>query len=166
MLLLGAVALWGSSRLTWFAALRDAGVRGTVLDTRTGAQEEGALVPLAVLALAGVAGMVATGGWLRRVLGAVLALAGAAACWLALSGLRLGGYPDGVPAGETLTGRALAALGGLLVLIGGVVGTKSARRMPRLGARYSAPGAKMVARDPDTQLWEALSDGEDPTTGR
>src|SRR4051794_40195117 len=80
-LLLGAAALWGSSRLVWSATSHDAGVRGVVLDLQTGAEHSGALVPLAVLALAGVAGMVATGGWPRRVLGVVLALAGLAACW-------------------------------------------------------------------------------------
>src|SRR5205814_5449903 len=47
VLLLAALALWGTSRLTWFAEYRDGGVRGTVLYRETGAQHAGALVPLA-----------------------------------------------------------------------------------------------------------------------
>ncbi|WP_245976419.1 Trp biosynthesis-associated membrane protein [Amycolatopsis palatopharyngis] len=164
-LLLGAAALWGASRLVWFAEERDAGVRGVVLDTATGAQRAGALVPLAVLAVAGVAGMVATGGWPRRILGVVLGLAGLAACWLAVDGLRTSGYPEEAPVVEMFAGRGLAAAGGVLVLLGATLGVLKAARMPRLGARYSAPQRKTVARDPDTELWQALSEGEDPTSG-
>ncbi|KAA9152918.1 Trp biosynthesis-associated membrane protein [Amycolatopsis acidicola] len=162
-LLLGAAALWGSSRLVWSATLRDAGVRGMVLDKQTGAEHSGALVPLAVLALAGVAGMIATGGWPRRVLGVVLALAGLAACWVAVDGFSFGGYPAGAPVGAIYTGRGLALLGGILVILGGLLATRKAGSMPRLGAKYSAPGERKKARDPDTELWEALSEGEDPT---
>ncbi|WP_216208274.1 Trp biosynthesis-associated membrane protein [Amycolatopsis aidingensis] len=168
-LLLGAAALWGASRLTWFAEHRAAGVRGTVLHTETGAQAAGALVPLAVLALAGVAGMVATGGWPRRVLGGALVLAGLAACWVAVNGLRTDGYPDGVPGAEIAeiyAGHGLAACGGLLVVVAGVLGLRGATRMPRMGAKYSAPAAKRSAVEHDYDLWDALSDGRDPTAGR
>ncbi|WP_307849658.1 Trp biosynthesis-associated membrane protein [Qaidamihabitans albus] len=163
-LLLGAAALWGSARLTWTAEEVEAGVRGTVLRTETGAERSGALVPLAVLALAGVAGMVATGGWPRRLLGGVLVAAGLAACWVALSALRFGGYPEAAPVGEIYAGHGLALLGGALVAGGGLLGLRRAGRMPRLGAKYSAPGTQRVRRDPDTEMWDALSDGEDPTT--
>ncbi|WP_092532178.1 Trp biosynthesis-associated membrane protein [Amycolatopsis arida] len=165
-LALGAAALWGASRLTWLAEPRAAGVRGTVLHTEDGAQAAVALVPLAVLALAGVAGMVATGGWPRRLLGAVLVLAGLAAAWIAVDGARTSGYPAGAPVGEMLAAHGLALVGGLLVAAGGALGLRWAGRMPRLGARYSAPGAKHRPADSDAHLWEALSDGEDPTIGR
>lgn len=163
---LGSAALWGASRLVWSAHQRDAGVRGVVLDTQTGAQVSPALVPLALLVLAGVAGVIATGGLLRRVLGVVLTAAGIAACWAAVNGARFGGYPAGTPVTEIVTGRALAALAGILVITGGLVTLKCAVTMPRLGARYSVPSVKKPARDEDTELWEALSDGEDPTTER
>ena len=81
-------------------------------------------------------------------------------------GVRFGGYAAGLPVAEMLIGRGLAVLAGILVIVGGLAGIKGASRMPRLGARYSAPGAKRTARDPDTELWEALTDGEDPTAGR
>ncbi|HKS48753.1 MAG TPA: Trp biosynthesis-associated membrane protein [Amycolatopsis sp.] len=165
-LLLGAAALWGASHLVWSAHTRDAGVRGIVLETRTGAEISGALIPLALLALAGVAGMIATGGWPRRALGAVLAIAGLAACWVAVDGMRWSGYPAGAPLAQILAGRGLAAFGGILVTVGGLLAVKRAANMPRLGARYSAPSVKKTARDSDAELWEALSEGDDPTTDR
>ncbi|TNC23934.1 Trp biosynthesis-associated membrane protein [Amycolatopsis alkalitolerans] len=162
-LLLGAAALWGGSRLVWSAQQRDGGVRGMLLETQTGAQHSGALVPLAVLAVAGVAGAVATGGWPRRVLGVVLAVAGLWACWIAVDGVSFSGFPPGAPVWQMFLGRALTLLAGILVLLGGLIATKRAGAMPRLGARYAAPSVKKTARDPDTELWEALSEGEDPT---
>lgn len=162
-LFLGAAALWGASRLVWSAQPRDGGVRGTLLETQTGAQHSGALVPLALLAVAGVAGAVATGGWPRRVLGGILAVAGVWACWVAVDGVSFGGFPAGAPVWQLFTGRGLALLGGILVLLGGLSALKHAGAMPRLGARYAAPSAQKTARDPDTELWEALSEGEDPT---
>lgn len=165
-LLLGAALLWGSSRLVWTAQTRDAGVRGIVLDTQTGAQVAGALIPLAVLALAGVAGMVATAGWARRVLAVVLLVAGVGACWVGVDDVRWHGYPAGAPVAQIFAGRGLALLAGILVVVAAVIALRHARVMPRLGARYSAPSVKKPARDPDAELWEALSEGEDPTTDR
>ncbi|MCR6488170.1 Trp biosynthesis-associated membrane protein [Amycolatopsis sp. OK19-0408] len=165
-LLLGALALWGASRLTWFAEFRDGGVRGTVLHSETGEQRSTALVPLALLALAGVAGLVATGGWMRRVLGVVLALAGVAAVWSGVAGVKFSGWADGLPVTEMLLGRGLAVLGGILVAAGGLAAVKGAGKAARLGAKYAAPATRKKVRDPDAELWEALSEGEDPTAAR
>lgn len=164
-LLLGALALWGSSRMVWFAEFRDEGVRGTVLYTEPGEQRATALVPLALLALAGVAGAVATGGWLRRVLGVVLVLAGAAGVWSGVDGIKFGGFAPGLPGTEIVLGHLIAALGGILVALGGLAAIKWAGAARKLGARYAAPGAKAARKDPDTELWEALSEGDDPTDG-
>ncbi|MGA6166783.1 Trp biosynthesis-associated membrane protein [Amycolatopsis magusensis] len=153
---LGALALWGASRLTWFERPRS-DLPGVPPQVVTGADHLPALVPLAVLVAAGVAGLVATSGWARRVVALVLAGTGLAACLVVL--LNLGGGPR-------LAGWGLAVLGGLLVLAGGGLGVREAGRLPRLGAKYSAPGGKRPARDADTELWDALSDGRDPTTGR
>ncbi|SFW90366.1 Trp biosynthesis-associated membrane protein [Amycolatopsis australiensis] len=165
-LLLGALALWGASRLTWYAEFRDGGVRGTLLHRETGEERATALVPLALLALAGVAGTVATGGWARRVLGIVLALAGAAAVWTGVDGVRFTGWVAGLPVTQMLLGRGLAVLGGILVAAGGLAAVKGAGTAARLGTRYAAPATRKKARDPDAELWEALSEGEDPTDGR
>ncbi|OXM48104.1 Trp biosynthesis-associated membrane protein [Amycolatopsis alba] len=166
-LLLGAVALWGSSQLVWFAEFRDGGVRGTIVYTEIGSTRAIALIPLALLALAGTAGLIATGGWPRRVLGVVLAVAGAAAVWIGVADGPFTGFADGLPVAQMLGARGLAILGGILVAAGGLAAIKGAGRMPRLGAKYAAPGAKKrAAKDPETELWEALSEGEDPTATR
>ncbi|MER6765521.1 MULTISPECIES: Trp biosynthesis-associated membrane protein [Amycolatopsis] len=164
-LLLGALALWGASRMVWFAEFRDEGVRGTVLYTEPGEQRSTALVPLAILALAGVAGAIATGGWLRRALGIVLVLAGAAGVWSGVDGIEFGGFAPGLPGTEIVLGHLIAVLGGILVALGGLAAIKWAGAARKLGARYAAPGAKAARKDPDTELWEALSEGDDPTDG-
>ncbi|MFI5609807.1 Trp biosynthesis-associated membrane protein [Amycolatopsis sp. NPDC051903] len=165
-LLLGALALWGAAKLAWYAEFRDEGVLGVKLYTEDGEQRATALVPLALLALAGVAGVIATGGWARRLLGVVLALAGLAGVWTGVNGVKFSGWASGLPVAELLLGRGLAVLGGILLVVAGLVAVKGAGSARRLGARYAAPGAKRARRDPDTELWEALSEGEDPTAGR
>jgi len=156
-LLLSAITLWGSSRLAWV----ELSPGGTI----TGADLAGWLLPLAVLALAAVAATVALPGLARRALGTGLAVAGAIALWLILSGSPYDAYqPVGRPE-RTLTGPAMAVVGGLLLLAAGALLVWRGHRMPRLGAKYSAPGAKPRATDPDDEMWRALSEGEDPTSG-
>ncbi|MGH3519984.1 MAG: Trp biosynthesis-associated membrane protein [Haloechinothrix sp.] len=154
-LLLGAAAVWVSSRMAWVLTVEDAGVRGLVEVAETGAQRAPALVPLALLALAGIAGMVATGGWARRALSALLAFAGVAVCVVTMTSL-IGG--------ELRPGHGLGLFGGLLVITGGAIGFRAARTMPRLGARYANPRPGKAATGSDNDLWNALSEGEDPTT--
>ncbi len=167
-LLLAAIALWGSSRLTW-AEMTAAG-RPTV--ELTGADVAGWLVPVAVLALAAVAAVLALPGVVRRVLAVGLVAAGLLVVWFSLDG---GAYEAGrftyQPLSEaqsdpqrTLIGPATAIAGALLLLTAGALLLLRGHRMPRLGAKYSAPGGKPPAEDPDDDLWRALSDGEDPTS--
>ena len=159
---LAALALWGSSRLAWSTGTRQVpGTGATATVTRTGA-EVAPLVGLALLALAGLAAAVATGGWPRRVVGGVLTAGGLTAIAYAF------GYTD--PAGGFTAGRWLAVAGGALLLGAGLTLVTLSGRLPRLGARYRAPGA---ARGPDAEdgetaqadMWDALSLGKDPTTG-
>lgn len=154
-LALGAALLWCGSRLTWTVEESLSPLPGSTPDTRTGAEQVGSLVPMAVLALAGIAGMVATRGWPRRLFGAVLVCVGAAACVVAVTGTLSGGIRFA---------HGLVLVGGLLVACGGVVGLSYASRLPSMGGRYAAPGQRRVTRDPETELWESLSEGEDPTT--
>ncbi|WP_318295521.1 Trp biosynthesis-associated membrane protein, partial [Streptomyces griseoaurantiacus] len=72
LLVLAAGALWGSSRLAWTALVEERPGGAVTVALREGDEHSPALVPLALLALAGIAAVVATGGWVRRVLGALL----------------------------------------------------------------------------------------------
>ncbi|MQA63081.1 MAG: hypothetical protein GEU86_16675 [Actinophytocola sp.] len=166
--LAGAVALWGASKLAWSWASFDGGVRGILEETVLGSERAPALVPLALLAVAGIAGLIATSGWARRVLCLVLLVAGAAACVVtgvdvaAVAGDRGGADGSGIQ-----PGHGLALLGGLLVAAGGALGARAADRLPKLGERYDNPAAKaetVPAADTDEDLWNALSEGEDPTS--
>lgn len=177
VLLLGVAAavLAGSSAAVWLRPSFDTAFRGQVAVAVTGGEWQPALVPLALLALAGVAGALATGGWVRRVVGGLLAAAGV---WAVLLGVlpQFGVGPGAarhavsqVPTGGTLSEvviepwTLLASLGGLLLVGGGLLLVLRARAMPRLGARYSAPGTARRAPDPERRLWEALDSGDDPT---
>lgn len=135
-LLLGAsAALWGSSRLPWAG------------------DAPAALVPLALLALAGIAGVLATSGWARRAVGVVIVLAGVAASWTGVDG----GFGHGFWA------RLVALLAALALVVAGVVLVRSGHRMPKLGGSYQTPAAARGSETPDKELWRALSEGQDPT---
>jgi len=173
-----AAVLWGSSRLTWLTATWDTSLRGRVDASATGAATEPVLVPWALLALAAIAGLLATSGWGRRVVGALLVVAG---LWVVLQGA--GGLappaPGALPAVAQVPGRPvgvdvavagpiLAAIGGLLLGGVGLLMVLAAPVLPRLGARYDAPTEKRPPTadrrpDPDQQLWKALDEGRDPT---
>jgi uncharacterized membrane protein (TIGR02234 family) len=176
-LLLAALALWGASRGTWLTATWDVPVRGRVVTTALGADVEPVLGAWAVLALAAIGGLLATSGWGRRVVGAIVALAGIWALVRAVTGL-VGSDPSALPAAARQPGRldalqvtavwpVLAAVGGLLLVATGVLVALRAGRMPRLGARYDAPAGRGPGGSDDDErgLWEALDAGEDPTVG-
>lgn len=135
--------LWGASAVVWEPG---AG--------RTGAEVAPSLTGVALLALAGVAGVLATGGVGRRIVGGLLAAAGAVQTVAALVTLAGAGTPAPL----------LAVAGGALLVAAGVLVVVREPRLPRLGARYAAPGAaRRRPADPDRAAWEALDAGEDPT---
>ncbi|GGP49327.1 Trp biosynthesis-associated membrane protein [Saccharothrix coeruleofusca] len=150
LLLLGAVALWGASAMTW---VRGADGRPSSTAALTGGQAAPALVPLALLCAAAIAAVVALGGWVRRLLGVVVLGAGAATAAVTLG------------AEGALAARGVALLGALLVLgAGGLLVVRGAA-MPKLGGGYQTPGAAKRSADPDRELWNALERGDDPTEG-
>jgi hypothetical protein len=146
LLLAASAALWGSSRLAW-------------ADGLTGVEKVPALIPLALLYLAGIAGVLATSGWLRRVVGALLALAGVAAGFVAVDGA----FDQGATSGTGLLARGLALVAGLAVVGAGVLLVRSGHRMPRLGAKYETPSAAKADQTGEKELWSALTEGKDPT---
>ncbi|WP_214369043.1 Trp biosynthesis-associated membrane protein [Pseudonocardia sp. H11422] len=180
-LLAGALALWGSSRLTWFSATVATATRGEVELAATGADLEAAPAGLALLAVAAVAAAVAVSGIARRVLGGVIVLAGVAAAVVTLTRLSnppsaeqlasLGDVSLGsdraatmasVPVGVT-PAPWLGVVGSVLLLAAGAALLVGERGLPRLGGRYAAPGARRPAVDPDRAAWQELDAGRDPT---
>ena len=129
MLLLGAAAvLWGAS-----------------------------LNAVALLALAGLVGMFAVGCWARRVLGAIVVLAGGFVGWQATAAA--GPW-------NLFSGRGLAVLGGVLLLAAGLLVVRHATRLPTMGAKDQLADAEHRSGDPHRDMWDDLSQGEDPTGER
>lgn len=178
LLVAAAAVLWGSSRATWVSQVVE-GLTGPRTSTADGASAEPILVPWALLCLAAVGGLVATAGWGRRVVGTLVAVAG---LWAVLRGatglvapaaqaLPVGARPGDrpLPAEAVVAGPLLGVLGALLMLAAGLLAVRWAAVLPRMGARYDAPGTdrtaadRRPAADPDRALWEALDEGHDPT---
>lgn len=175
-LVAAACLLWAGSVAVWFRVTPP----GRPPVELTGAEVSGAPGAVALLALAGVAGLVATAGPLRRALGALLAAAGAATAVVvvraaladpfaagatvtlppgtAADGLR--GLPvTGTPASLlTVAGTALLLAVGLFVLV-------RAPRLASLGARYGSAAQRRTEADPDRAAWQELDEGRDPTIG-
>jgi Tryptophan-associated transmembrane protein (Trp_oprn_chp) len=145
-LLGAAAALWVSSRLDWSEGL-------------TGGEKVSALVPLALLYLAGIAGVLATSGWPRRIVGLLLAVAGVATGYLAFDGVS--GQAGG--SGTGLLARGLALVAAVAVVGAGVLLVRSGHRMPRLGTKYETPAAAKADQTGEKELWRALTEGNDPT---
>lgn len=186
-----AALLWGTSALTWYAVRAAVPGRGEQVVTFVGGQVTPLLAGVALLALAGVAAVVATAGMARRLIGVLLALAGGAVATVALLGAAAApfatdrpaaalpqvppGASGGTDAGGTDTGALrgqptditaaplLGVAGGVLLLATGVVVLVREPRLPRFGARYAAPGQRRVEVDPDRAAWQDLDAGRDPT---
>ncbi|GAA3196707.1 Trp biosynthesis-associated membrane protein [Nonomuraea roseoviolacea] len=142
----------------------------------TGGELAPVLTPLALAGLAGVVAALASKGFARRVVGALLTLCGLGAglaTWLAVAG-------DG-PAGwlrehDALRGLgkfswdvvaawpALAGLGAALMVAGGVFAAVRGPRWAGMSDRYErAPAAGRAETAGDRALWDALDRGDDPT---
>lgn len=171
-LLAAAVALWGASRLRWIDVPPGSTVDGRLVEELTGSDVVAWTVPLALVALAAVAAAIALPPAVRRVLGVLLVVAGIVAVTLAFgTGVEdvtwtapAPGYEDvgGAPT-RALWGPASAVLGGLLLVVSGAVLVWRADALPRMGARYRAPGSRQAPSAGEQDMWKALSDGDDPT---
>lgn len=132
------------------------------------------------VALAGLAGILATRGIGRRIVGGIVAIAGGAAATTALT-VGLSGADAVILAVRARTGVAPSAeaialtpwwlpamLAGLVVLIAGGLTLVRGPRWSTLSSRYERGGAASgQARGEGSDAaatWDALDRGEDPTT--
>lgn len=162
----------GASALTWYTVTP----AGRAPVGFTGAQVSPSLAGFALVALAGVAALVATGGIVRRIVAGLLAVAGAVVAWTGVVALTrtaytLGGLPADLPPAATSSPPALditaapwlAVAGGIVLVAVGTVVALREPRLSRLGSRYAAPAARRVEVDPDRAAWQDLDAGRDPT---
>jgi uncharacterized membrane protein (TIGR02234 family) len=168
LLALAALLLWVSSLMTWSWTQHSDPLTGVVTTKLNGSEREAALVPLALLALALIAAVVATGGLVRRIAGGVVFLVGVGTVWLAFDGVGeiFAQHPAAYPFATISAGHGVAVLAGLAVTLAGVLLVRSGHRMPRLGAKYQAPAQARRVSDPDRELWQQLDAGSDPTASQ
>ena len=154
----------------------------------SGSQTTGVPSALALVGLAAAVAVFAVRGFGRRLVGALLALAGAGAAAVSIGAATGSAALDhraaaAVGLSQATVGQVshaawpwLAALGGVLLLLAGVLVITRGRDWPGMSSRYEAPtGRRVVApgaaakRTAGTEpsspndLWKALDRGEDPT---
>jgi uncharacterized membrane protein (TIGR02234 family) len=164
-LLVGAGLLWASSKLAWSWSVEVTPLHGKVVNALDGDTQAPALIPLALLSLAAIAATLATRGWVRRIVGGLVVLAGLGMIVVAFTQLAgvFGAHPNGYPLSQIVLAHVLALLAGGVVAAAGMLIVRGAESLPGLGANYETPAGGKRKRDPDDELWRALSDGEDPT---
>lgn len=181
---LGAALAAIAAGLTWWSADFSDPLTGPETITASGSSVASELVPVALVALAGLGAALATHGLLRRIVGAVLLVGGALVA--VRCGLALGAAPaslvDDLPRPADPVGAArlsplgpvLGMVGGLLIAVAGglIVAGRGARPM---SARYEAPGVSgsvrpgrragsaASAQAAPEDWWKALDAGSDPT---
>lgn len=189
LLAVAAAALWGSSRLTWVTVTSADGLTEPRTDELNGGVWFGALTPLALVLLAAIAAVLATRGWIRRLVGVLVALIAAVTAVPALALLTgSGATTQRAAALAELPGRAevqelVTASGPALLALAGALAAFAAglllARMPagakQLSGKYDAPATRKAAATravqegvaggplPERVLWDALDAGADPT---
>ncbi|MEV1171025.1 Trp biosynthesis-associated membrane protein [Nonomuraea sp. NPDC049784] len=168
---LGCVLVLFAASRTWVRLLEAGGVGAP-----TGGELSPVLTPVALAGLAGIVAVLATKGAGRRVVGALIALCGAGAAagtWTALSGDTVTALlrernvlrgAAGLPWEITPLWPAVAAVGAVLMIAGGIVAVVRGGKWAGMSARYdrTAGKARVQAKD-DRALWDALDRGDDPT---
>jgi uncharacterized membrane protein (TIGR02234 family) len=130
---------------------------------------------LGLAALACLAALIATRGMVRRAAGALLAAAGAAIAIAAATSVGRA-HVAAVAAAHSLgTARvprvalaafpwwAVAAAGGLVIVVTGMLAVWRGTRWPGMSSRYDRPGGSRRAADDPAMTWDALDRGADPT---
>ena len=177
LLAAGAVALFAVTRAWAAATVRTPGLPTDQVSV-SGVDAAPILAGLAVVIVAAALGVVAAGGWLRQLVGLLIAAVAGFAALRALT-LNAGGAAfrralQDSPAyigGSGTTAPAhggpwpwLAALAFASASVLGIVVAMRGRGWPRMSARYEreAPPAAEPAED---DLWRAQDQGHDPTVG-
>lgn len=168
--LLGSAALLFAAGQPWARVVLDHGVGApTSQQELTGGDVAGALTGLGLVGLAGVAGLIAARGGLRRLVDLVVLAAGTSAAVIAILGTARDRIADVATAAAPGTAATVvdqtawpwvAVAGAVVLAVGGVLAAAGATVGGSLSARHEAPTAsRSAAADP----WAALDRGEDPT---
>lgn len=171
LLVLGAALAWWATSASW--AIGEQELLGDTSGQYADAVAQqslsaAALAPAAaampIVVFAGLAGVIGSRRWVRRVIGAVICLAGGILMWSGFSTATTleVGDPIPPPAGGVIVSVAiaypvLAAVAGVAVTVSGLLVVTRGAQWPSLGANYE----RSTNRPRDA--WEALDAGIDPT---
>jgi uncharacterized membrane protein (TIGR02234 family) len=188
LLVLSALALWVASRMAWVDVTSFDGLGQPKSTTLNGATWSTALVPLALVALAGAVAALAVRGWVLRLVGGLVAVATVGMGYL---GIGLWVIRDVAVRAADLAqipvvalidtqrhhaGAVLTLVAAVCALAGAVLLVRSAATTGTGGAKtagkYLAPAAKREAARQESRdqgmsermIWDALDEGRDPTT--
>lgn len=181
LLAVGAIALFAVTRVWATATVRTPGVPTDQVEA-SGADAAPVLVALSIVVIAAALAVVASGGWVRQIVGLVVATVAAWAAVQALS-VDVAGAPmaralldspanlgaahpvANVSVWPVVAGLAfaVAAVLGVLVVVFGRQWPRMAKRYDRQSAGSSEAASELVADADDADLWRALDDGRDPT---
>lgn len=178
LLVTGAVALFAVTR-AWASATVSTPGLPTDQVSASGVDAAPILAGLAVVIVAAALGVVAAGGWLRQVIGLLIA---ALAGFAALRALTLNAdgaalrralqdspaYIGGVNDELAVNGAAwpwVAALAFAIACAFGVIVTVRGRTWPRMSARYERETPPAAEPAGEADLWRAQDEGQDPTVG-
>jgi hypothetical protein len=135
--------------------------------TATGHVVAAAASTLALVVLAGVLVLPATRGFVRRIAGVILALAGLGIGYVAVVTIasttdRLPGPAAAHEAGQLTAWPWIAAVGGVIAIAAGLLTAVASRDWPAMGRRYEQSGSP--SRDAsEASMWDRLDVGDDPT---
>lgn len=178
LVLLGAVVAYFASSRDWIDVVLPARPPLPPVEQQvSGADVVAALRPLALLALAAVAALLATKRLGRVLVGVVVVGAGTGMLITTALTIQAGTFQAledrPAPGVRVSTGPQpgftpwwlLAIFGGLLIVTGGVLVVFRSRRWASMSSRYEAPAARAHKPPPAAEIaaWEAFDRGEDPT---
>ncbi|WP_280430860.1 TIGR02234 family membrane protein [Nocardia brasiliensis] len=180
LLAFAAAALWGASRLTWVTVTSSDGLTEPRTDRLNGGVWFGALTPLALVLLASVAAVLATRGWLRRMLGVLIALVAAVAAVPAFALLTSSGkiaeraatlaeLPGRAQVGQATTAplpAVLALLGAVAAFVAGALLTRMPQDTARLSGKYDNPVFRRAAATEQVAQRRDAQAGTEPNAGQ
>ncbi|MGW4772768.1 TIGR02234 family membrane protein [Nocardia sp. NPDC004278] len=178
LLAIAAAALWGSSRMTWVTVSSTDGLTEPRTDRLNGGVWFGALTPLALVLLAAIAAVLATRGWLRRMVGVLIGLVAAVTAVPAFALLtRSGATAARAATLAELPGRAtvtqvvtsqfpavLSLVGALAAFTAGVLLARMPQDTARLSGKYDNPVFRRAAAT--EQVTRQRTDDADATPGQ
>ncbi|WP_227982923.1 TIGR02234 family membrane protein [Nocardia spumae] len=174
LLAVAAIALWGSSRMTWVTLHSSDGLTEPRTQHIDGGLWFGALTPLALVLVASIAAVFATKGWLRRLIGVVVAVVAAVAAVpgvalltqqakIAERAARLAELPARAQVDQATAAAfpaALSVVGAIAAFVAGVLLARMPEDTARMSGKYDNPVFRRAAAA--EQVAERRHTGADP----